>query len=157
MRILGTFAVAFLAIAALTFAAQDNTPPKVTLKSLPKTAKPGQVVKAIVVVEFAEGLHAYQNPPTADYEIPLQVACGTKGIAVKAKYPKGAVKNVNGAESAVYEGLVEVPIALTMPKRAGKQSIKLTVSYQQCNESTCFPPGKVQIEAKVDVKGGKPR
>ncbi|MEZ0324661.1 MAG: protein-disulfide reductase DsbD domain-containing protein, partial [Fimbriimonas sp.] len=51
----------------------------------------------------------------------------------------------------VYQGRVEIPVEIKVPAKAGKQTIKLAVNYQQCNESSCFPPGKIALISKLTV------
>lgn len=143
-----------LLVCASLASAQDNTPPTVKLL-LPKQAKPGAKVRAVVEITFAEGLHAYQNPSQEDYQIPTKVELGSKGfVLAKPQYPKGVMRAIGGdpKETAVYEGTVRVPIVLTAPKKGGTAEVRIVVSYQQCNESACFPPATVAASAKIAIK-----
>ena len=138
---------------ALAFG-QDNTPPTVKL-TLPKQAKPGAKVQAVVEITFAEGLHGYQNPPKEDYQIPVKVAFDCKGfVFAKPAYPKGVMRAIGGDPNPtpVYEGTLKIPVTVTVPKKPGATEIKVTVSYQQCNDSACFPPSTVTGAAKLIVK-----
>ncbi len=130
-----------------------NVPPAAKLK-LPATAAPGSTVKASVTIKFAEGLHAYQNPPAKDYMIPVQVVSGTKGFTIKIAYPKGQAEKVAGEDQAVpvYAGEVKFPFEFKAPSKAGIYKFDLIVKYQQCNESGCFPPGEVKIAGSVMIK-----
>jgi DsbC/DsbD-like thiol-disulfide interchange protein len=139
----------------LTFAfAQDNTPPTVKVV-LPKSAKPGEKIKATVEVTFAEGLHGYQNPASGEYQIPVALTLDTKGVKLDPiKYPKGKMLSIGGdpTPAAVYEGLIKIPVVLTMPKKPGSTELKFTFSYQQCNDNSCFPPAKVSAVGKILIK-----
>lgn len=143
--------IAFAFAASVVATAQ--TPPTATL-ILPKTAVAGQTVKAKLRVTFAEGLHGYQNPPSQDYMIPVKVESAIKGIPIKVSYPKGNILSVNDESVAVYQGLVEIPVTITLPKKPGVVSVKLNVSYQQCTDDTgqCYPPDTVVATGKITVK-----
>ena len=126
--------------------------PKVAVK-LPASAKAGQTVQGTVVVTIGSGLHAYQNPPSKDYMIPLSVSVATQGAKLKsAKYPVGKTGVFSGESARVYEGTVRIPVSVVLPKKHGKQQISFKVHYQECNQSACFPPGDVVASAPVNVK-----
>ena len=127
-------------------------PARVELKLPVKVGAPGALLKGKVLVTFAPGWHGYQNPPTREYEIPLKIETKAKGVALKVQYPKGEMKDFAGAQTAMYEGTVEVPFTLTLPKTAGVVSVKFDVNYQQCNSSTCLPPESLTVTEKLTVK-----
>ncbi|HWA83271.1 MAG TPA: protein-disulfide reductase DsbD domain-containing protein [Fimbriimonadaceae bacterium] len=134
--------------------AQTNTAPTVKVV-LPKTAKPGATVSGTIELSFADGLHGYQNPPTDEYQIPVKVSVDTKGFTLKkVTYPKGVMKSIGGDPKpcGVYEGTVKIPIVVTIPAKAGAAEVKFVVSYQQCNDASCFPPAKVTGIAKLQIK-----
>lgn len=138
---------------ALAGALQEPTaaPARIELKLDQKTAPIGGTVKGRVLVTFSPGWHGYQNPPMRDYEIPLKVEGATKDVKLKAVYPKGELKDFAGAQTLMYEGLVAVPITLSVPKKKGLYKFELTVSYQQCNEGTCLPPESQKVLGSVNV------
>src|SRR5687768_17595759 len=139
----------FLLFAASTVWGQGA--PKAELV-LPKTAAPGASVRATLKLTFEPGLHGYQNPPTKDYMIPVKVESAVKGLIVVPKYPKGEVTEVAGESAAVYEGLVSIPVLVTMPKKLGALTVRISVSYQQCNKEACFPPDSITVTGKITVK-----
>jgi len=145
---------AILAIGpVLASAVQEPTaaPARIELKLDAKTAPVGGALKGQVWVTFAAGWHGYQNPPMRDYEIPLKIEGATKEVKVKAVYPKGELKDFAGAQTLMYEGLVKVPITVTVPKKTGAYKFELNVSYQQCNEGTCLPPESQKVAGSVNV------
>jgi DsbC/DsbD-like thiol-disulfide interchange protein len=150
--ILGLFAL--LAASIAPGPAED--PPTVELKLSGKTAPSGGVLKGKVIVTFAPGWHGYQNPPKNDYEIPLKVDSAAKDLKVKVSYPKGVLKEFQGSKSLMYEGVVEIPVVVYLPKKIGPYTVKLDVSYQQCDDSTCLPPGKLSLSEKVTLKKSAP-
>ena len=56
----------------------------------------------------------------------------------------------------VYEGAVTIPLELKASAKPGSYNVNVQVNYQQCNDSSCFPPSKVVAKAKLTVaKKGK--
>ncbi|MFZ4508765.1 MAG: protein-disulfide reductase DsbD domain-containing protein [Fimbriimonas sp.] len=149
------------AVASLSFA-QINPPPTVKAKADKLTVAPGGVVKTTLQVTFAPDFHAYQNPPSDKFQIPVEVRKPAAPFKLaKVTYPKGVLKVVAGSDqpSGVYEGLTELPIELTAPAKPGKYKVKLVVAYQQCNEENCYPPSQVEVVVDVTVatKAKKPK
>lgn len=147
-------AVALLLALSSGWLFQDPSaePARVEVKLPVKTGAPGARLKGKILVTFSPGWHGYQNPPTRDYEIPLKIETKSKGVALKVQYPKGEMKDFAGEKTAMYEGTVELPFTLTLPKTPGAVSVKFDVSYQQCNEATCLPPESLSVTEKVTVK-----
>lgn len=141
--------LAMLALAPSSGRAE--TPPKVSL-SLPKSAKVGAKVQATLTITIEEGLHLYQNPPTKDYMIPLEIVSASKGIVAKPRYPKGTVRDFLGEPTAMYDGTIEVPVEIIAPKKPGPLVVKLDVRYQQCTNESCYPPGSVTVSGKMTLK-----
>jgi DsbC/DsbD-like thiol-disulfide interchange protein len=149
MRLRSLFLVPLVMLAAVSMAQEPS--PKAEL-ILPATVKAGQTVKAKVKLIIPPGLHAYQNPPTKDYMIPIEISSPDKATKLKVAYPPGALKNFAGDEAAVYEGVVEIPVEFVAPKKIGVFNIKLNVGYQQCDDKQCYPPGELKVTGKVQVK-----
>lgn len=147
-----------LLLAASAFG-QMNTPPKASLELAPGKAKPGAPVTGTVVVVFGPGLHAYQNPSTESYMIPLSVKAGGPPVTLKSvKYPKGTDEIVGGSTTPVktYSGTVRVSVTLVAPAKPGSYDVKLSVGYQQCNANNCFAPSTVPVTAKLIVAAAAP-
>ncbi len=133
-------------------AAQD-TAPKAQLKLDKACAVAGSTLKGKIILTFADGLHGYQNPPSEDYQIPTKIEAAKGTTLLKALYPKGEPFLMAGEQkpAMVYQGRVEIPVEIKVPAKAGKHTIKLTVNYQQCNDSSCFPPGKIDLATALTV------
>ncbi len=119
-----------------------------------KTAGPGAKVKGVVKLVFPDGIHAYQNPPSKDYMIPVVVAAKGKAFKlVSVSYPKGVSRPSAGEKSdvMVYEGTVQIPVVVQMPAKSGKVAVSLKVSWQACNEADCFQPEEVVVTRVVNV------
>lgn len=123
-----------------------------------KSAPAGSTVKAIVKLTIPPGYHAYPNPPSKDYMIPVRVAMLSKDCVLKeAAYPEGKeVRSPGEAEPIrVYEGTIEIPIQFSAPKRPGGVLIKVSVNYQLCAGAECYPPEDVVAGAKLTVTSVK--
>jgi len=139
---------------ACAFAVQGNTPPRISVK-LPSSGKAGQTVKATVLLTFAEGLHAYQNPPSTPDLLAIVVTLDTKDAKLKSvTYPAGKDEVVAGSDKPVrvYEGAIKIPVTVVLPKKHGKLQLAFRVSFQQCNQQSCFPPDNVSARAPIAVK-----
>lgn len=147
----------FLVAAMVGGALAENVPPRVALELERESAPAGAAVPGKVVVEFAPGLHGYQNPPTEEWMVPLTIEpkeTNASTAIVRIDYPKGTTKVVAGAPSAVYSGRTEVPIVFRAPSRAGEHRLEVVVSYQQCDAENCFPPAEVEASALLRVTEG---
>jgi len=113
----------------------------------------GKTIKATLTLTFAEGLHAYQNPPSSEFQIPLKITASKGSVIGKVYYPKGIPMTMGGdpTPAMVYEGTIEIPVEIKLGKKAGKSVVKLTIDYQQCNESTCFPPASLEVIAPIVI------
>ena len=143
-------------IAAIAYG--DKTPATVQFKLAQKSATAGSKVKGTITITFPEGKHAYQNPPSKDYMIPLTVASASKEYKLgPVKYPKGVGRQTVGEteDVMVYEGTVEVPVVIELSGKPGPIVVKLTVGYQQCTEHDCNAPEEIVVTAKITVKPAK--
>jgi len=128
--------------------------PTLALSKLPNQVVAGSKVTLTLTITFAEGFHGYQNPPASEYEIPVVVKIAGKEFKVlKIAYPPGVDATIGGGEkpTKAYEGTIKVPVTLQLPTSAGKRNLKVVVSYQLCDTTSCFPPGQVQATTTVNV------
>jgi len=146
---------ACLVLAACLAFGQANTPPKASLVLTGSAkAKPGSLISGTVTVTFAPGLHAYQNPPTESYMIPVTIKAGGGAVVLKSvKYPKGTDEIVGGSTTPVktYSNAIHIGVMVVAPKKPGSYPVSLTVGYQQCNANNCFAPSTVPVSAKLVV------
>jgi len=144
-------------LAAFAFCGME--PATVKLMLAAKSAAAGSKVKGTLRITFPSGKHAYQNPASKDYMIPLTVKATSKGVKlVSVSYPKGVPRQTAGEtqDVMVYEGTIEVPVVVRLPSKPGAVTIKLTIGYQLCTEHDCDAPEEVVASAKIDVKPAKP-
>ncbi len=146
------FGVSYVCAAACF--GQANTPPTVSVKVDKPIIAAAKPFKAVVSVTFADGLHGYQNPASSQNFIPVAVTAGDKTFTVvSVSYPKGTPTTVAGEDKpvSIYAGTVKIVVTLKAPAKLGKTTLKLAFYYQQCNESSCFPPSTVSVAAPVTV------
>ena len=145
-----------LVLFAVGACAQEDAP-KVRIVLDKKAVKPGATIEGKVAITFAAGLHGYQNPPSKDYMIPVKLEAEGKEIKLKVTYPTGVPMAVGGETepALVYEGEVFFPIQITLPKKTGPVKIALKFSYQQCNDSACFPPSSISLVEKITIPAPK--
>jgi DsbC/DsbD-like thiol-disulfide interchange protein len=146
-----------LALATAVAQAPDEAP-TVSLKFAKATAAPGEKVKATLTVTFAPGLHAYQNPPSEEFQIPIKVGVAEKGFKlVKATYPVGTDFTMGGETkpAKVYEGTIAIPLEIKASAKPANYNVNVRLDYQQCNASSCFPPSSVVVKAKLTVAAPK--
>lgn len=148
-------AVAGILVALASVAsAQKGLTPTATLKFDKASVAPGGTVKATLTVKFAAGLHGYQNPPANKDEIPISVKVLESGFKlVKAQYPKGVDLKIAGLDetSKVYEGTIVIPLEIKASAKAKTYNVAVQLDYQQCTETSCYPPDKVVAKAKLKV------
>lgn len=140
-------------LVAAVAGAQD--PPKVSVSSDITEAGVGDTIPATLTVTFAPGLHGYQNPQKDATIIPIKVANGDHTEIVDVEYPTGTPKSVGGLPDKypVYEGTIEIPFSFQLTSDPGPDGADIRFSYQQCNDSTCFPPDSVTVHLKLNLIG----
>ena len=158
-----TFAVAALAasLLALPLAGQKLSHPREQVTVLPVAPVTVHGKSAgTLVIEFRvlPGYHINSNKPTSELLIPTTVKFNAPqqlqlGNAV---YPAGrefALPIAPEEKLNVYADEVEVtvPISARAGSAPGSYSLKGELTYQACNDNSCFPPRTVPLEATVRV------
>jgi DsbC/DsbD-like thiol-disulfide interchange protein len=118
----------------------------------------GKEFQVAVVVEIARGFHMNSHHPSDAYLIPttlsVQLPNGLK--LLDTIYPGGHAQKFSFSPDKpldVYSGSVAIKLRLLAESSAtlGAVTIPMTLRYQACNDSTCLPPVKLPVEAKVAV------
>jgi len=147
-------AIVFLLCGLSVFASAQAPEPGLSLSAPAKAVAAGSKITLTLTLTFADGFHGYQNPPAQEFEIPVVVKVdGVEFKLVKAAYPKGVDATVGGGDkpTKTYAGAVKIPLTISVPAKVGAKSLKVVVSYQQCNDQSCFPPATVSTTVKVNV------
>jgi thiol:disulfide interchange protein DsbD len=156
-----TFLVSLLILSmAGTLAAQGFVEPDVlTARAVlsQQKAVPGSELQLAVVITIAPGLHINSNTPGADFLIPtvLTLSPVPKLHYSKIVYPRPLFKKFafSPEELSVYEGEVRLLTTVqVLPDAApGVHSVEGVLTYQGCNESSCFSPGEKKITLTLEI------
>jgi hypothetical protein len=121
-------------------------------------APQGSAFEIAVVVDIASGYHMNSHKPLDEFLIPTtltpQAPAGLKPGEVI--YPPGQSLTFSFSPNkplSVYSGkaTLRLKIAVAADAALGPQSIPMTLRYQACNDTSCLPPVKVPVVAKVEI------
>lgn len=121
------------------------------------TVERGSTVRGVVVLDLPEGLHVNSNRPESEYLIPTTVVVNASGIrAGKIRYPKGRDRTFKFSSDAlnVYEGRVEFPFTLTIPKQLRNRTIQVSakVDFQACTDEVCYLPDSRTAGSSIRIR-----
>jgi Disulphide bond corrector protein DsbC len=126
----------------------------VSLEPVPR----GYEFQIAVVAEIARGFHMNSHQPSDKYLIPTTL---TPHLPVGFRlvdtiYPAGHLEKFSFSPNKpldVYSEKVTVRLLLAAEKDAplGAATIPITLRYQACNDTTCLPPVKLPVDAKLSV------
>lgn len=147
--------LAFGILASFTIASAQA--PQVTSKIelAAKSAKPGQVLKGTVILTVPVGYHAYAPTDKGEtYKIAVEPVEKATYKLGKIIYPEGVAKSFLGENYVVYEGIVKIPVQITIPKRAKtKYAFRLNVKSQICsNDGMCLMPRTDAVVGTIIIK-----
>jgi DsbC/DsbD-like thiol-disulfide interchange protein len=118
----------------------------------------GKEFQIAVVADIAKGFHMNSHKPTDSYLIPTSLSADLpKGIELRDTiYPNGKLEKFSFSPDKpldVYTGSVTITFRLTAAADAplGAVTIPMTLRYQACNDTTCLPPVKIPVSAKIEV------
>jgi len=119
----------------------------------------GEAFRVAVVLDLAEGFHVNANPPTEQFQIPTVLEpAPAAGIAwgPGPHCPPGrplAAAWAEGGTTSVYSGrailIAEGRVAADAP--LGETVLRLSLSYQGCDEKTCYQPATLKVEAPARI------
>ncbi len=118
---------------------------------------PGTEFQIAVVLHIEPGLHINSNKPTEEFLIPtvLKFDAQPDMSFGPISYPEPEMKAFAFSENklAVYEGKTILFVSVsTAPQLApGPRTITGTVSYQGCNDNTCFAPAEKKFRIDLEV------
>jgi thioredoxin:protein disulfide reductase len=118
---------------------------------------PASAARAAVIAQVAPGYHINAHIPSQDYLIPteLKFDMGKQFDVSGISYPKGTVQKLEFAPQglSVYEGRLVIPALLKVAPGVdpGNYTLKGRLSFQACNETSCFPPATVTFALPVHV------
>jgi thiol:disulfide interchange protein DsbD len=148
---------AFLLVAlglVVAAAGQERNPVEWKL-SAPAKATAGATVSAALEAAIAPGWHLYSLKEMDGGPIPTRVTV-VEGQAfrlagaIEAPPPATKQDETFGMEVESYEGSVEFRIPVRADA-AGRQTLKVAVRYQVCDDKLCLPPRTVPFETVVEI------
>ncbi|MCS7224344.1 MAG: thioredoxin family protein [Armatimonadetes bacterium] len=119
---------------------------------------PGDRFRVALVATIKEGYHIQSHQPPEGFVATELTLKGPKGFQVsKVFYPKAEKKKLLGTELPLYEGEVLFGALVSVDEGVapGDYRIEAELTYQACDDTTCFPPTrwKGSLPVKVVAKG----
>lgn len=117
----------------------------------------GSTFEVAVVAEIPAAYHMNANKTSDEYLIPTTVTVDLpKGIEqMGTSYPPGKLKKFGFSSTPlnVYEDKAIIRIKLSAVSGApiGALDLPMTLRYQACNETTCFPPVRLPVKAALKI------
>jgi thioredoxin:protein disulfide reductase len=119
--------------------------------------KPGASVDIEVTAEIEHEFHINANKPSEEYLIPtvLKFEPLTNASFGEVNYPKSKMAKFSFSETAmaVYEGTTKFTLTLNLNSEIapGKYVVKGTLSFQGCNDVSCFAAQDVSFEIPFEI------
>lgn len=121
----------------------------------------GEILYLILQVNLDPEWHINSNKPKEDYLIPTDVAIESRdGFLISEKIfpePKKLKFDFSDLPLSVFEKNFEIPIKIKIPENIseGSYQINVILNYQACNNQTCLPPNKEDVEVKIKIVNDK--
>ncbi|MDX1395663.1 MAG: thioredoxin family protein [Gemmatimonadota bacterium] len=120
--------------------------------------EPGATARVAVGLTIERGWHTNSHLPTYDNLIATEVSVDVPpgwGLPGEPEYPPGVMKTFSFAETAisVYDGEVTIIGSVAVPTAAGPGTypIRITVTYQACDDLMCLAPVTTETTLGLDV------
>lgn len=161
----------FSAVLAVSFAlapdlaAQENEQVvEVRIAISRESVAPGETFKAAVILKVQAGYHINDNAPLDEFMFPtsLVIENNPDFEVVEIYYPVGrrARFSYSEAELVVYDGEAVLGVLLKAKDglAPGARTLKVGLSYQACDNTSCLPPKELAFEIPLSVvkAGGGP-
>jgi len=118
----------------------------------------GAAFRAAVVLDLDKGYHVNANPPTLDFQKPTVLAPQTTPTVRwgGVRYPAGEAFTASwsdGKPIRVYTGRAVIQVEGTAAPDAplGPTVLVFKLSYQGCDENSCFQPAEQRVELPARV------
>ncbi|MFH1527008.1 MAG: protein-disulfide reductase DsbD [Bacteroidota bacterium] len=116
----------------------------------------GSELKFAVRLDVAESWHINSNKPNDEFLIPTEVKIDQQNIAIsKIVFPSAEELEFSFSDKpvSVYEGEVTIYglLKIAESQAEGEFPIRLTVTYQACNDATCMPPTDVEVILPLEI------
>lgn len=108
-------------------------------------ASKGKITLTLVI---PAGYHIYGSTDKTGVPTSIQVKAPA-GATITPAWPKTTAFKALEGTAQVYMGKVVIPVSIK--GAAGKQTVKLAVRTQMCNDRTCLPPAEADITMGVNL------
>jgi thiol:disulfide interchange protein DsbD len=118
---------------------------------------PGETFKAAVILRVQAGYHINDNAPLDEFMIPTTLVLDDHADfeVVETLFPKGrrARFAYSEVDLVVYEGEVVLGVLLKAKDGAtpGAKTIKASLGYQACDNTSCLPPKEISFTMAVPM------
>lgn len=122
-----------------------------------KEITPELEFSVVAVVNIHSGLHINSNNPNEEYLIPtiLKFTSQSALSIGEIVYPKPIFKEFSFSTNplSVYEGNTKIYATLQASPdvKPGVYELEGSLSFQGCNDNSCFAPGEVKLKANLTV------
>ncbi|MDZ7821095.1 MAG: protein-disulfide reductase DsbD [Candidatus Marinimicrobia bacterium] len=124
-------------------------------KTLEMTA--GGSRECVAEINIREGWHINSAETPDEYSVPTEITLEEgSGFEIRnIDYPEGkTLSTAWGGKMSLYEGDIRIPVTLQAGSgvQSGEHALRLTLSYQGCNDASCLAPETLGIRLPVMVK-----
>ena len=123
------------------------------------TYRPWQQLRVQIGVQIGDGLHIYGKPiPDGFYASEISVA-PIEGLNLgELSLPEPHPYRVEGLDEQflAYEGEIRGELPLFITQNNGDLTLDLTVSYQACTDTECFPPSELRLSLPISAEDNIP-
>lgn len=115
-----------------------------------------QAVTARIPISIESGFHVNSNHPPDEYLIPLKLTWTNTGALQggEVTFPKPSTLKVAEQSLSVFTGNFDLIAKFTVSPTAtaGPGVATGKLSYQACNDTTCFPPKKANVSVSYQIQ-----
>ena len=154
----------FFALAPDLAAQENEQVVEVRIAISREAIAPGETFKAAVILKVQAGYHINDNAPLDEFMFPtsLVIEDNLDFEVVEIYYPAGRRAHFSYSETdlVVYDGEAVLGVLLKTKDglAPGARTLKVGLSYQACDNTSCLPPKELAFEISVSVVkvGGGP-
>lgn len=123
------------------------------------TYRPWQQLRLQFGIQIGDGLHIYGQPiPDGFYALEVSIS-GAEGLETQdLSLPEPHAYKVEGLDEQfmAYEGEIRGSLPFYITQNAGDLTLEITVSYQACTDTECFPPASLMLKLPLQAQDNVP-
>ena len=103
----------------------------------------------MITLQVAAGYHVNANPASLEFLIPTRVQFSGPPPRQVVYPPAGTFQPAFADEALrVYEGEAVIAAVFESPDAARAAGAAATVTVQACNDTVCYPPAQIAVQAR---------